>query len=101
MESGNSSEKDSSATLGPVTEDHGPSGSYSSVECHRLPKVSAFIPAVEKSSDRSPIYNKKQYCVFCKEFIKIARHLEHAHHNKSEVAQAIAFPKGSRERRYT
>ncbi|XP_035993659.1 uncharacterized protein LOC118563357 [Fundulus heteroclitus] len=95
---GRSSEDDSSATSTPVAEDDGVS--YSSVADDRCPKVSPVIPAVSKSQDGSRIYNKKQYCLYCKQgYIKISRHLERAHHNKPEVAQAIAFPKGSRERR--
>ena len=31
--------------------------------------------------------------------VKIARHFERAHQNKQEVAQALSFPKGSKQRR--
>ncbi|XP_034092633.1 uncharacterized protein LOC117559977 isoform X2 [Gymnodraco acuticeps] len=58
------------------------------------------IPAVCKKEDGSRMYNKKQYCLYCKIGVgKIARHLERAHHNKPDVAQALSFPKGSKERR--
>lgn len=99
-QSGRSSEQGSLATSVTVAEDGGPSGSYTSVAHDGFCNGSLLIPAVEKSITGSRIYNKKQYCLYCeKGFIKIARHLEHVHHNKPEVAQAIAFPKGSRERR--
>uniref|UniRef100_A0A8P4GCU5 SET domain-containing protein n=2 Tax=Dicentrarchus labrax TaxID=13489 RepID=A0A8P4GCU5_DICLA len=58
------------------------------------------IPAVSKKENGSRIYNKKQYCLYCKlGVVKMARHLERAHQNKPEVAQAVSFPKGSKERR--
>lgn len=58
------------------------------------------IPAVCKKENGSRMYNKKQYCLYCKLGVgKIARHLERVHHNKPEVAQAVSFPKGSKERR--
>nr|XP_046253175.1 uncharacterized protein LOC124063495 isoform X2 [Scatophagus argus] len=58
------------------------------------------IPAVCKKDDGSRMYNKKQYCVYCKlGVIKMARHLERAHQDKPEVARAVSFPKGSQERR--
>ncbi|XP_040904808.1 uncharacterized protein LOC121188928 [Toxotes jaculatrix] len=58
------------------------------------------ISAVCKKENGSRMYNKKQYCLYCKlGVIKMSRHLERAHHNKPEVAQAVSFPKGSKERR--
>ncbi|XP_049446917.1 uncharacterized protein LOC125897555 [Epinephelus fuscoguttatus] len=58
------------------------------------------IPAVRKKENGSRMYNKKQYCLYCKLGVgKMARHLERAHHDKPEVAQALSFPKGSKERR--
>ncbi|XP_048846145.1 uncharacterized protein LOC125717126 isoform X17 [Brienomyrus brachyistius] len=46
------------------------------------------------------IYNKKHYCLYCsKPYSKIARHLEGAHENKPDVAKALSFPKGSKERK--
>lgn len=58
------------------------------------------IPAVCKQEDGSRMYNKKQYCLYCEIGVgKIARHLERAHHNEPDVARALSFPKGSKERR--
>lgn len=58
------------------------------------------IPAVCKKENGSRLYNKKQYCLYCKlGVIKMARHLERAHQDKPKVAMAVSFPKGSKERR--
>lgn len=65
-QSGSSNEEGSSATSVPVAEDNGPSGSYSSVAHDVFCNVSPLIPAVEKSRTGSCIYNKKQYCMYCK-----------------------------------
>lgn len=46
------------------------------------------------------VYNKRQYCLFCsKPYAKMARHLERAHEDKSDVARALSFRKGSKERK--
>ncbi|XP_078790071.1 uncharacterized protein LOC105358446 isoform X3 [Oryzias latipes] len=46
------------------------------------------------------VYDKKHYCLYCnKPYAKMARHLERAHINKCDVAKALSFPKGSRERK--
>ncbi|XP_037391636.1 uncharacterized protein LOC119263482 isoform X4 [Pygocentrus nattereri] len=46
------------------------------------------------------VYNKRQYCLYCCiPYAKMARHLEHAHQDKSDVAKALSFPKGSKERK--
>lgn len=46
------------------------------------------------------IYDKRQYCLYCqKPYAKMARHLEHAHQNKTDVAKAFSFSKGSKERK--
>ncbi|KAG7999744.1 hypothetical protein GBF38_000001 [Nibea albiflora] len=46
------------------------------------------------------VYDKRHYCLYCcKPYAKMARHLEKAHENKSDVAKALSFPKGSKERR--
>ena len=37
------------------------------------------------------------YC--CKPFAKMARHLEHAHANESDVSKALSFTTGSKERK--
>lgn len=66
----------------------------------RTPDSSLFIPAVCKKDNGSRIYNKKQYCLYCKlGVIKMARHLERAHEDEPEVAKAVSFPKNSKERR--
>ena len=46
------------------------------------------------------VYNKRHHCVYCsKPYAKMARHLESAHSNKMDVAKALSFPKGSKERK--
>lgn len=46
------------------------------------------------------VYDKRQYCLYCtKPYAKMARHLERAHTDKSEVAKALSFPKGSKDRK--
>ncbi|XP_065817424.1 uncharacterized protein [Labrus bergylta] len=60
---------------------------------------SLVIPTICKKENRSRIYNKKQFCLYCKlGVVKIARHLERAHPNTTEVAEALSFPKRSKER---
>ncbi|XP_055362652.1 uncharacterized protein LOC121202050 isoform X6 [Betta splendens] len=72
----------------------------SSPSKHEVIDDSVFIPGVCKKEDGSRLYNKKQYCLYCKSgYIKMARHWERAHHNKPDVALALSFPKGSKERR--
>ncbi|XP_055083901.1 uncharacterized protein LOC129456909 [Periophthalmus magnuspinnatus] len=61
---------------------------------------SVVVQVVTKTSDGSRMYNKRQYCLFCfKPFTKMARHLERIHSNEKDVAYAIHFPKGSKERK--
>lgn len=51
-------------------------------------------------SDGKRVYDKRHYCLYClKPFAKMARHLEHAHIDKADVAKALSFPKGSKERK--
>ncbi|KAG7472086.1 hypothetical protein MATL_G00104710 [Megalops atlanticus] len=46
------------------------------------------------------VYSKRHYCLYCcKPYAKMARHLEHAHEDKSDVAKALSLPKGSKERK--
>ncbi|XP_059371080.1 uncharacterized protein LOC132108389 [Carassius carassius] len=74
--------------------------SASSLHTEDVADGSLSISAVCKKENGSRMYNKKQYCLYCREgFIKMARHLERAHKDKPEVAQALSFPKGSKERR--
>lgn len=57
------------------------------------------VKAYKKNGDKRR-YNKRHYCLFCsKPFAKMARHLEKAHSSKSDVARALSFPKGSKERK--
>lgn len=81
-----------SLNLAPVVVDENPPAGLSD--------GSPSIPAVCKRSSGSRIYNKKQFCLYCKKgFIKMSRHLERVHYNKPDVAKAVAFPKGSKKRR--
>ena len=65
-----------------------------------LQNASVTIPAAEKKANGKRMYNKKHYCVFCDlPFSKMARHLENKHSKERDVAYALSFTKGSRERR--
>ncbi|KAJ8339651.1 hypothetical protein SKAU_G00342840 [Synaphobranchus kaupii] len=56
-----------------------------------------FSQPVSRSSGR--VYDKKHYCVYCqKGFLKISRHLETVHLSEPDVANAVRFPKNSKER---
>lgn len=44
------------------------------------------------------VYDKRHYCLYCFK-PKIARHLERAHPEQSDVARALSFPKSSKERK--
>lgn len=58
------------------------------------------VNAITRTCDRRRACNKKLYCLFCsKPFTKMARDFEHVHSNKSDVANACSFPKGSKRRR--
>lgn len=58
------------------------------------------VMMLKKKTNGGRLYNKKYFCLFCsKPFSKMARHLESKHKDKPEVARAVAFPKGSKERR--
>ncbi|XP_048851872.1 uncharacterized protein LOC125720457 isoform X2 [Brienomyrus brachyistius] len=58
------------------------------------------IKGISKTSRGSRVYDKKQYCFFCcRPLSKIARHLEQVHSNEPDVAKALTFPKGSKERK--
>lgn len=46
------------------------------------------------------VYDKRHFCLHCtKPYAKMARHLERAHEDKFDVARALSFPKGSKERK--
>ncbi|KAM9762562.1 uncharacterized protein ACNS7B_004605 isoform 1-T1 [Menidia menidia] len=75
-----------------VTEEEEPSSSQSI-------NNNVFVRAPHKR-DGIRVYDKKHYCLYCsKPYPKIARHLEHAHENKPDVAKALSFPKGSKQRK--
>ena len=62
--------------------------------------ASVSIPAVRKKEDGSRMYNKRQFCLYCgSSFLKIVKHLERKHNKELEVAKALSFPKGSKQRR--
>ncbi|KAG5268247.1 hypothetical protein AALO_G00209950, partial [Alosa alosa] len=62
--------------------------------------ASVSIPPVRKKEDGSRMYNKRQFCLYCKSsFLKIAKHLERKHSKESEVQKLLIFPKGSKQRR--
>lgn len=53
-----------------------------------------------KKGDGKRVYDKRHYCLYCcKPFAKMARHLERAHEDKSDVTKALSFPKSSKERK--
>ena len=63
------------------------------------PNDDVVVGAFQKS-DGKRVYNKRHYCVYCsKPYAKMARHLESIHNNKMDVAKALSFPKGSKERK--
>ncbi|XP_054908272.1 uncharacterized protein LOC129374093 [Poeciliopsis prolifica] len=95
-----SSEEGTSATSASVAEDNDQSSPSSSVVQDGFPNVPPLVSAIEKTESGSRIYNKRHYCLYCKKgFAKIARHLEHVHYDKPEVAEAIVFPIGSKQRK--
>ncbi|RXN38006.1 protein FAM171A1 isoform X1 [Labeo rohita] len=58
------------------------------------------VMKIKKTAYGQRMYNKKQYCFYCsKPFCKMARHLAQVHKNEVDVAKALSYPKGSKERR--
>ncbi|XP_062381350.1 uncharacterized protein LOC134069402 [Sardina pilchardus] len=58
------------------------------------------VMKLKKTAYGQRVYNKKQYCFYCcKPFSKMARHLAQIHKDEVEVAKALSFTKGSKERR--
>lgn len=46
------------------------------------------------------VYDKRHYCLYCsKPYAKMTRHPERTHQEKSDVAKALSFPKGSKKRK--
>ncbi|XP_051980795.1 uncharacterized protein LOC127642109 [Xyrauchen texanus] len=69
-----------------------PSSSQKTIDC-------VVVNAYQKR-DGGRVYNKRHYCLYCsKPYAKMARHLESSHANTSDVARALSFPKGSKERK--
>lgn len=60
---------------------------------------SIVVGACQKKEGKR-VYDKKHYCLYCcKPFSKMARHLQQVHEDKMDVAKALSFPKGSKERK--
>ncbi|KAL0159646.1 hypothetical protein M9458_043371, partial [Cirrhinus mrigala] len=58
------------------------------------------VVSAYQKRDGARVYNKRHYCLYCtKSYAKMARHLESSHEDKSDVARALSFPKGSKERK--
>lgn len=63
------------------------------------PPDTIVVQASQKRNGKR-VYDKRQYCLYCnKAYVKMARHLERAHHDKLDVAKALSLPKGSLERK--
>ncbi|XP_026213268.1 uncharacterized protein LOC113160291 [Anabas testudineus] len=53
-----------------------------------------------KKKDGGRVWHKTHYCLYCKEAnLKIARHLQRKHKDETDVAYAISFPPGSKQRK--
>ncbi|KAL3971540.1 a disintegrin and metalloproteinase with thrombospondin motifs 2 [Sarotherodon galilaeus] len=96
--SSNSNAKESSS-LDP--EDTNTSASFDDTRESSSPDCSdVTVMTLRKKKHGGRLYNKKFYCKFCcKPFSKMARHLQSKHKDKPEVAKAMAFPVGSKERK--
>ena len=58
------------------------------------------VKTLKKKQNGNRVYERKFYCLFCSiPFCKMARHLESKHKDEPEVARAVLFPKGSKERK--
>ena len=58
------------------------------------------VQCTQKKEGKGRVYDKKQACYYCgKLFSKIARHYEHEHWSKREVAMAVSLDKGSPTRK--
>ncbi|XP_063052959.1 uncharacterized protein LOC134447434 isoform X2 [Engraulis encrasicolus] len=57
------------------------------------------LQMVREKNEKKRLYNKRQYCLYCKKpYAKISKHLEQKHSKEPDVARAIGFPKNSKER---
>ncbi|XP_077121903.1 uncharacterized protein LOC143784261 isoform X2 [Ranitomeya variabilis] len=93
-----SHQKNTKTNTSPHTDLLSDSTSVLNMEKEISDSVSVQVLSQRESGVR--MYNKKQYCFYCeKPFMKIARHLEHVHKSEPEVAGALKFAKGSKERR--
>ncbi|XP_026187046.1 uncharacterized protein LOC113144933 isoform X2 [Mastacembelus armatus] len=60
----------------------------------------SIVVSVSQKRNGNRVYDKRHYCLYCsKPYAKMARHLETAHGTKADVAKAVSFPKGSKERK--
>ncbi|KAJ7388379.1 hypothetical protein OS493_037972 [Desmophyllum pertusum] len=58
------------------------------------------ISCSKKGKYNARIYDKRHSCFYCDKLCaKIARHYEHHHEHEAEVAEAFAYPRGSKDRR--
>ncbi|XP_068707933.1 uncharacterized protein [Montipora foliosa] len=61
---------------------------------------SMVITCVKKREDNARVYDKRQACFYCEKlYAKISRHYEHNYKDESEVVNAFAHPRGSKERK--
>lgn len=96
----NSGTKESSSLDKNDTRKSSSSDEYDTEESSSPDHSDVTVMMLKKKTDGGRLYNKKYYCLFCsKPFSKMARHLESKHKDMPEVARAVAFPKGSKERR--
>lgn len=58
------------------------------------------ISCSKKGKNNARIYDKRHSCFYCDKLCaKIARHHEHHHKDEAEVAEAFAYPRGSKDRK--
>lgn len=62
--------------------------------------IDGIVVSACQKRDGKRVYNKRHYCLYCsKSYAKMARHLESSHADTTDVARALSFPKGSKERK--
>lgn len=90
----------SSSLANSGTKESSSSDEYDTEESSSPDHSHVTVMMLKKKTDGGRLYNKKYYYLFCsKPFSKMALHLESKHKDMPEVARAVAFPKGSKERR--
>nr|XP_055046620.1 uncharacterized protein LOC129432300 isoform X3 [Misgurnus anguillicaudatus] len=63
-------------------------------------EIDGIVVSAYQKRDGKRVYNKRHYCLYCsKSYAKMARHLESSHGDTTDVARALSFPKGSKERK--